>query len=190
MMVSRKHKAVFVAIPKTGTRTMYSLFRKHLGGELLQDHKILIPNWCRDFYRFTVIRSPYSRAVSCYRSYIYFPRERRKLGIQQYEDINTFLDVIKNTKKSPVHSRSQHMYLTQRLDKRIRQERYEEGVRELPFMPDDVEVPRVNSGYSKDQKTDDWRTFLNDQAVQQINEIWAEDFEVLDYPVVAEVSEL
>lgn len=64
MIISNKHKVVFVAIPKTGTRSVYNSLRNVFAGELYKEHHKVIPKEYRDFFKFTIVRNPYDRIVS------------------------------------------------------------------------------------------------------------------------------
>ncbi|ODA68665.1 Sulfotransferase family protein [Methyloligella halotolerans] len=79
-MISHKHHCVFIHIPKTAGRTIKSLFGlpelgRYYKGELEWiedpfDHQSITKytdrDWFDDYYKFSVIRNPWDRAVSAF----------------------------------------------------------------------------------------------------------------------------
>lgn len=55
---------VFVAIPKTGTRSMYKILMEKYSAIEYSDHWHIVPDDMQDFYKFTIVRNPYDRFVS------------------------------------------------------------------------------------------------------------------------------
>ena len=66
MRVSTRHKFVYISTPKACTHTVYEILRKHYSQGLLElaFHSTVIPDKYRDYFRWTIVRNPYSRAVS------------------------------------------------------------------------------------------------------------------------------
>ena len=50
MIFSKEHKFVFVAIPKTGTRSVYNIMQKNYGAVRYQEHYKFIPDEYKDYY--------------------------------------------------------------------------------------------------------------------------------------------
>jgi len=76
MIISKKHKYVYVSVMKSGTHSMYHALQKYYEGlHYPRDfnengngpyHSNVVPSEFLDFYRFTVVRNPYSRAISAW----------------------------------------------------------------------------------------------------------------------------
>lgn len=65
MIIGHKHKYVYLATPKTATRSMAGWLISRFGGVVHNsDHYQYVPPGCKDYYLFTTVRNPYSRAVS------------------------------------------------------------------------------------------------------------------------------
>jgi hypothetical protein len=64
MIYNKELGYVFVAIPKTGTRSMYKILMEKYGAIEYADHWHIIPEEMKDFYKFTIVRNPYDRFVS------------------------------------------------------------------------------------------------------------------------------
>ena len=72
MIVSHKHRYVFVSTPKAATNSMYSWLKTYWAGEHVPGlfHGREIPPECEGYFTFTCCRNPYSRAVSIWNSTI------------------------------------------------------------------------------------------------------------------------
>lgn len=91
---------VYIAPPKTGTRSMYAWLAEHYGGKRVhpsEDHQRVIPDEHRDKFVFTTVRNPYARFVSIYWS-MYPPRAwsrqaklRQQVGGARMSDLLTLL---------------------------------------------------------------------------------------------------
>ncbi len=65
MIISRHHKYVYVAIPRTGSKSMSRWLVDNYQGEWHgRHHEWTVPEDCRDFLVFTVIRNPYEIQAS------------------------------------------------------------------------------------------------------------------------------
>ena len=66
MFICPDHNIVFVAVPKTATRSIYKILEADFNGELYnhQDHMQIIPDEFKHYFSFCVIRNPYDRICS------------------------------------------------------------------------------------------------------------------------------
>lgn len=67
MIESLMYNYVYVATPKTGTRSMYAFLIDYYRGRLHQEHGRKLPSWAGPkTFVFTTVRDPYMRAVSAW----------------------------------------------------------------------------------------------------------------------------
>jgi Sulfotransferase family len=67
MLISKIFKFVYIAIPRTGSKSMSRWLLEHYQGESFGDHhEWRVPEFAREYLIFTVVRNPYQRVVSGY----------------------------------------------------------------------------------------------------------------------------
>ena len=65
MVISHKHKYVYIAIPRTGSKSMGHWLSDYFDGRSqFGHHSYDIPDEYADYFAFTVVRNPYERAAS------------------------------------------------------------------------------------------------------------------------------
>lgn len=64
MIVMDRHRMVFVGTPKAACNSMYAWLERHLDGRREPFHQRDVPAEAGGYWRFTVVRNPYPRAVS------------------------------------------------------------------------------------------------------------------------------
>jgi len=64
MIIMNRHRMVFVGTPKAACNAMYVWLERNLGGLRESFHRRDVPEEAQDYWRWTVVRNPYSRAVS------------------------------------------------------------------------------------------------------------------------------
>lgn len=62
MTISHEHKFIWFRVPKTGTRTVLNLLHRHI--ETINSNRK--PPNCNQYFKFTFVRNPWDRIVSCY----------------------------------------------------------------------------------------------------------------------------
>jgi hypothetical protein len=68
MIISHVGRYVFIALPKTGSSGMSKALIEHFSGiDLQPHHRTIVPGECLDYCVFTVVRNPYSRALSLWK---------------------------------------------------------------------------------------------------------------------------
>jgi len=200
MLISHKHKFVFTAIPKTGTRSVYTVLKKHYDGEVYKDHHTIIPDEFKNYYSFTVIRNPYDRIVSmwwatCKRELstekTYLGDDFRVLaGSDKLEDLLSYM--LKTDRKNNLLSKQNDYLKHNRFDCLLRNEKLNEQFKDLPFITGDEDLPRVNSttiigGRTVLTRDPDPFVHINSKSLKLINEYYAEDFNVLPYEKVTKL---
>jgi len=191
MFIHNGRKIIFLAIPKTGTRSVYQ-WMESIGGRRLHDHSHCIPGNIKHFSRFSIIRNPYSRAVSFYRSLSSMP-ERKKRGRRDIPDISSIELFLEDYSISPRHTagKKQSLYLRQGIDYILRFESLGSDFAALPFVRSGEEdLPEINTSREKDGSSNHFVEFLSDNAIKTINQFYAEDFERTGYRKVESIDEL
>jgi len=80
MMISTSCRCVYVAVPKCGSQAIYAWLERHCDGERYgQVNEQVVPTWARNYYRWTVVRNPYARAVS-----LWWSTTQREQTIDRY----------------------------------------------------------------------------------------------------------
>ncbi|MEP0072762.1 MAG: sulfotransferase family 2 domain-containing protein [Marinomonas sp.] len=95
MIVSKKHKFVFISTPKTGTHTMYKILPEEYEGELQPGpyHQKNIPENYANYFVFTTVRNPFERMVSIWHALI--ERENYRPTFLPLVGSESFLEFVK-----------------------------------------------------------------------------------------------
>jgi len=183
MIISEKNKITFIAIPKTGTRSVYSILIEHFGGKLLQEHGFKVPAKYEEYYTFTVVRNPYDRLVSAWWSTT--QRDGDRYGyVKELKGDTSFLNYCKNLKrfenKIIPHLQPQCNWFNNRIDKIIRYENINEEWLDLPFNTSKQPLPHKNPttmvASNNSIPRDHYSTYLNDEIISIINQRYNQDF--------------
>lgn len=197
MFVCDNPKIVFVAIPKTATRSIYGLLKDNFGGRVISDHARKIPPAYNNYFSFCIVRNPYDRICSDYWS-------RCRRGSDRYGILTKFKQQgLENTLESyldvyPRESRStwfaQHNFIEgNNINKILHFEKLQEEFNELPFVKNNITLPLINTTSKKvfSPKTKDfltprptWQELVTPAAGKKINNIFKKDFELLDYEMM------
>ena len=195
MVISKSLKYAFVSTMKCGTNSMYEfLVKEHKGsrhGDFhCRDKSFFTPEW----FTFTTVRDPYSRAVSiwwstCKRHKMIMTdryKFRRKCKYNNL-DPNKFVDFMKWVVSVPVNKR-QGLIQTQSqwhkdldYDKVLKIENLASDFNELPFVKTKTMImPRINSTFKDRLPHDDYL----DKEVKKLIVEWAkDDFDRFDYKI-------
>lgn len=77
MIVSHRHKYIYLALPKTGSIGMRNILIEHFAGERYKPHHlVVIPKGCEDYLVFTTVRNPYARFMSLFNFVRRMPKHR------------------------------------------------------------------------------------------------------------------
>ena len=196
MMISNKHKFVYMTVAKCGTSTMFKHLRELYDDiKLVGGHPRVVEPQHLDYFCFTVVRHPYTRALSMWHHIL----DRKKMplnfdGGTYYVDISTFTKFIKwrNVAWSKITSympalRTQHYQLSKcRIDNVLRLETLSNDFMDLPFYSGppilfSKENPALTP-YSYGEYTD--------ELVLLVNEIFAKDFAFGAYEMSPNKKEL
>jgi len=192
MMYCPSHDVVFVAIPKTGTRSIYYILKNQYGGKLYKEHLPVIPKQFIHYFSFCVVRNPYDRICSAYWSLCH--RQGDRYGYKgmfakrrQPNTLVSFLDAIKLDFQRRRRELPQYKFHEEnRIDQILRYETLQEDFNTLPFLTNPVTLPRSNStteGRTKatPKPRPPWEQLVTVEAGQMINEMFAKDFKLFNY---------
>lgn len=195
-MISKKYEYAYLAITKTGTRSIYKVLKTYYDGSICADHRQKFTPNTKNYFRFTTVRNPYDRACSAYGSVItkrdqYHFRKRMKM-FNLPIDMLGFIRCIHGKHHNHVTVYPQAYWLKHNsFDRIIQQEFLEEEFMKLPFVCDnkkDIVFPHVNSSRLHKGRLPTIE-LLNDKIINLINDHYSEDFKLLDYPKVKSLNE-
>lgn len=193
MMVCNSPSFVFIAIPKTGTRTIYDFLEKKYNVTLVEDHLVIVPASFRDRYTFTVVRNPYDRACSAWWSTCMRGKDRYGFinAFKKHGLPNTLLSFLTIVRKNYfggkcMPAKGQYEYLScNRIDYILRFEMLNNDFNHLEFLQNDVVLNGINeTTYITENNPairPDWTELVDSESIKLINEIYFDDFDLLDY---------
>ena len=188
MIVSDKHKFVFVSTMRCGTHTMFNA----LQGPVYQGyheqrhggyHNRIVPPRAKDWFTFAVSRNPYSRLVSIWRVITQGTRYRHytPLGKCSFPLFACWCAAEPNIGKRAGMLLPQGQWLDGiRLDTILRLEDLDAEVKRLPFWtgPDHVEPAPNRTCIGQPH----WSTYYSDPEIIAAAQDWAgDDFETYGY---------
>jgi len=188
MIVSKKHEFIFVAIPKTGTRTIYSILKGQYEGQKVKEHHPDVPEKFKDFFKFTIVRNPYERAVSLWWSTC--KRDNRRpytdiIGSSEILDFFTWLNKPNQNRGTGSEIlRTQALYLKKtKFDKILYTESLEADFKSIPMFSKVGHFPNMNSTQvvqpNNPLARKNWMHYMTPAVIKQIEKYYAEDFEML-----------
>jgi hypothetical protein len=195
MIVSEKNKYVFISVMKSGTHSMYDYLVKNYNGKHFTRGKLLnaggkyhtnvIPKENQNYYKFTLVRNPYSRAISIYNVCKNInPYKEDYIG-KIGDDFLSFCKWLSsnNCKKDPGRAgfvvRPQWEWLRPcgKFDKILHVETVEEELKDLPFIDKDISFPNLLERTDKSK----WKEFYNQQTADLVYKWAQKDFELYGY---------
>lgn len=207
MYIVNNPKIVFVDIPKTGSRSILRVLEREFpspNGIKMKDHIMRIGSNHKDYYSFTVVRNPYARVCSLWWSTCKRGNDNYDFvaGIKQSGFDNTlegflgFMQKVRFGRVANAHRMKGHRlnFITTQadfinnnnFDKILYNERLDDDLGTLPFLAEDVQVPHVNVTTQKAHNNPVIRPpmsrLLTPRCVELINSLYAEDFDLLEYP--------
>ncbi len=192
MVYSDKFRVVYIAPPKTGTRSIVNILKDYnFDKESNIEHLEKVPDKLKKYYTFITIRNPYDRAVSLW--WFHFKREQRKPIFDYFNFIKEtdgtlekFLQWLINNKgqkeKGYRFTLTQADYLkNNRIDKVVYMEELEKDFNSLPFIKTSVTLPTINRAIDLkvNPKTKSSFDYIEQKELDLINEYYKEDFEML-----------
>ena len=78
LIISHKHKLIFVTTPKSGSHTGFKLMKDYYEAEAAFNHGTSIPDKCRNYHSFTFVRNPYERFCSLFNACVVNPGHNKR----------------------------------------------------------------------------------------------------------------
>ncbi len=181
MLICNENRFVFMAVPKTATRSIYRVLKGYFLCTQGQDHTIKTSKHARDYFRFCVKRNPYDRVCSAY--WHICKRDLLTVGGVCYSKhikdntLHGFLNTIKTMAGQHAMTKPQAIYYETNLyDQVLRFEHLQEDFDTLPFLEYPLRLPIVNAF-----EHPHWTDLVDKVTGPMINDIYAKDFEILGY---------
>ena len=194
MIVSHKHKFVFISTPKTGSHTFFKLLPEQFDGERQTGgfHRRDIPKGTEGYTIFSTVRNPYERLVALWNSLLHTkpdPHAYRDtwLSVIRKDDFRTFCKFAADNHKRietlasvrmPTLMMPQHRWYNKIPENVIplHLENINKEFHELPFITEPVIIPHE---LKRDHHS--WDDLKTDEIIEFAN-IWAgDDFEKFGY---------
>jgi hypothetical protein len=196
MIVSEKNKYVYVSVMKSGTHTMYHVLEKYFDGVHHPRgfnesgkgpyHSNIIPKDFSDFYRFTVVRNPYSRAISAWNVCVnvdpYMNAYADMLKDKSFKTFAKWLCTFKEPGRAGYVVEPMHKWLkpSGNFDKIIKLENINEEIKELPFYNSANKAIKIPDLLSRTDKSD-WKKHYTKEIADLVYKWAQKDFELYGY---------
>lgn len=195
MLICHSKKFVFLAVPKTGTRSIYHLLKNKFNCSQKRDHTINIPSRCKNYYKFMTVRNPYSRLVSAWWSTVKRPKmlkTDRYHWIKKANGNTDFESILKAYIKYGDtyllnHAIKQSAYFNVGVDKVLRFEYLEKDFNTLPFIKPPTKIPLKNQTY---RDREPFYKYHSNTTIKLINEYYSQDFKIGNYVKYENLTEL
>lgn len=196
MIVCPNYELVYLDIPKTASKSLDHVFRKHFRGENIRrkdpeipgwkyKHCRIIPDYAKNYTKIASVRNPYDKIVSHYfynkkRGY----RTNPKPTFPTFEEfVDECLDKLHN---NPIDSLNGNIYgffpcskylEVTGYDYIIRTEHIQEDFDKIPLPLSGITIPKMNTNSKRPRWNDIKTKELNEKIIE-----WAcDDFELFGY---------
>lgn len=208
MWVNDQKKFVFVSTPKSGTHTMYNILRTQGGKQYGQPpgvepqsnfhRNVLDPSW-EDYYKFTVVRNPFSRAVAAWWHLIvkkddgniikrraFQASMNKAMGGDSFQHFTAFLLFRHDVPDRAIMFDSQHEWHNNiQFDKVIKLEQLQQGLNEIPLLQNVIANKKQKSFAMERQKP--ITEYYTREDVDNVVKGWNDDFVQFDYPTTLDI---
>lgn len=196
MIISEKNKYVYVSVMKAGTHSMYNLLKskfkgKHYPREFGNNsgagpyHSNIIPKEYLNYYKFTVVRNPYSRAISAWNVCVNVdPYKVNYSGIlknKTFLEFAKWLTVFINPGRAGYVVQPIYKWLEAscEFDKILHLENINEEIKNLPFVNLTLEIKVPNLLDRTDKEN--WKQHYTQEIADLVYEWAKKDFELYGY---------
>ncbi len=191
------NKYVYFALPKIASTSLKKAF-KDCGGKGIskKDKQRILEN--KNFFKFSFVRNPYDRLVSCWKNKVQNPQVRETIGhgmykgFYKYEKIyggmpfKEFIKVISKIpdEKSDPHFRSQYKFLTNNEGKLLTEfigkfENLEKGYEKICEIMGIKNPPKLK--HERKSKRKNYREYYDEETKKLVAERYKKDLELFDY---------
>lgn len=194
MILSRKHRYVFISTPKTGSHSFFKLLEKEFDGtrQLFGYHRTEMPDHTEDYLVFSTVRNPYDRLVSLWNSLLHSKPDTHNyrdawLTVLKDDKFDTFCKFAAEHKdnieqiaavRMPALMTPQHRWYRKMPEGVIslHLENIEEEFNSLTFVNKQVIIPHM---LKRDHAN--WDDLKSEEIIEYANEWAGEDFEKFGY---------
>ena len=197
MMISDRHKFVFISTPKCATHTMYEFLQRY-GAQRREGafHHVHVPKRYADYCLWTVVRNPYARAVSIWWYLLHTDTpmgQGRRLLWQNMIGGDSLEEFLRWLTTQPLPMRRANLALIPQhgwlrdvgLTAVLHLERLREELLVLPFVSetDLADLPHIDSDnrHLSQAAYGDWREHMTDELAELVREWAGGDFARFGY---------
>jgi hypothetical protein len=208
MWVNSQKEYVFVSTPKSGTNTMYDILKAQGGRKYGQPpgvepkstlhRNVLDPSW-NDYYKFTVVRNPFSRAVAAWWHLIVKKDEggakrrgfqismNKAMGGDSFQHFTAFLLFRHDVPDRAIMFDSQHEWHNNiQFDKVLKLEDLQTGLNDIPLLDGASVANKQKNSFVKERKKP-WKDYYTAADVENVVKGWNDDFTQFDYPTTLDI---
>ena len=192
MMILKEHRHVFIAVPRTASRSTYTWLARYYGGATVGSyHQWRVPDHYKDFTIFIGVRNPYER---CFSFYWWTCKEPPKGGKPLRADFATYMEHLietkygkgkENNKVPEIHGSMKNYYDNSGASVFIRLEHFQKDVmKKLPFVKGTPPaMPRKHGCRNKPQRR--FTEVIRAREEQLVWDYCKEDFDFFGYKRLA-----
>lgn len=166
MLFNRDFRFVYLGPQRTATQVVIQALMKVYKGEIQEAWE----PWMKPFYHFITVRNPFPRMVSLWKKHSDF------LGFREF--------VLGEERQEWLHQqRCYALHLSvPRVDRVVHIEHLHIELHALPFVQRPLDLPvSSKSGYERP-----WWEEYDDETIQRVRHLWADDFQAYDYRMLFE----
>ena len=176
MLISHKHKFVFIRNPKTGTKSISKLLSSYETFEHGHYHEWKVPKEFLNYFVFTVVRHPVTRLISAYKNRIYawhtlgktFQEKAKNSPSLFVGEPLSFLDYCKENKSSYWENQYKTIAENDVEIKILKFENFLDEIFELPFLQQKNSIEHIGANPIKSKvKIDNFCSEIIKQKYQE-----------------------
>ena len=192
MIISDKHKFIYIDVPKTASVTLDSIFTEHCAGylqrpptqsNLMNKHCRVVPEHAKYYTKIVSVRNPYDRMTSFYYFSVARKVELQQMGVSTFDGfIDYCLDATIKHDAIEVNGLMYRYFPMWKYVKPIsynvvlKLESLQEDIAQLDFLQKDIVLPIRN-----DNSHPAWEEVETPERKEKI-QLWAgEDFDLFGY---------
>jgi hypothetical protein len=193
MMVSHEFQFAYLRPPKTATTAISKAMRQFYKAFVVAPHEDQghQTRWMPEFsgyYTFIVVRNPFPRMASLWRQARKQPKRREPKFNLLVSDGNANLSfrdfVLAEKRQEWLRGRRCYHYQLDvpHVHRVVHQENLHVAIHQLPFVRRDLQLAQDNkSHYDRP-----WWEEYDDETIQRVRELWADDFQAYNYRMTFE----